>query len=645
MLKFFRNMFKSKIGLAIVLGFVGLIAFAFASADISGSSSFGGIAGGDRVAVVGDTKIGTADLAKAASDALDQARQQDPTMSMEAFVASGGLTDALNALIDRAAFREFARTHGLRAGENLINSEIRQIAAFRGPDGNFSEEMYRRALAQQQLTDKIVRNDISTAMLAQQLLLPATTGTQMPQSVALRYAQLFKERREGSIAALPAAAFAPRNAPTEAQLTAFYNGNKALFIRPERRVIRYATFDAATLGSAIEPTAAEIAARYKQNAAQYAASETRTVAQLIVPTESAAKTIRAKVAAGGSLESAAASAGLRIARIADASRSGLRSQFSAAVSDAYFGAARGAVTEPARSPLGWHVARVESVASRPARTLAQATPEITTQLRTEKRAKGLADLAIRVEGLLDDGATLSEIAKEYKLALTSTKPVIATGQVYAGGGETVAPELAPALANAFQMDEEEPEVAPLGNGETYLLYEVTGITASATAPLAEIRGDVIAAWRQSEGVKAAKSAADRVLTAVAKGTPLSQAVASLKVAGLKVEPVNLTREDLAKLGAQRVPPQLALFFSMAKGTTKKLELPGRVGWTVVDLDNVAVDPIAANDPLVAQARQQLGPLVGQEYADQLRVALREAVGVERNPAAIQAVRKQLLGQN
>ena len=323
MLKFFRNMFKSKIGLAIVLGFVGLIAFAFASADISGSSSFGGIAGGDRVAVVGDTKIGTADLAKAASDALDQARQQDPTMSMEAFVASGGLTDALNALIDRAAFREFARTHGLRAGENLINSEIRQIAAVRGPDGNFSEEMYRRALAQQQLTDKIVRNDISTAMLAQQLLLPATTGTQMPQSVALRYAQLFKERREGSIAALPAAAFAPRNAPTEAQLTAFYNGNKALFIRPERRVIRYATFDAATLGSAIEPTAAEIAARYKQNAAQYAASETRTVAQLIVPTESAAKTIRAKVAAGGSLESAAASAGLRIARIADASRSTL----------------------------------------------------------------------------------------------------------------------------------------------------------------------------------------------------------------------------------------------------------------------------------------------------------------------------------
>jgi peptidyl-prolyl cis-trans isomerase D len=37
--------------------------------------------------------------------------------------------------------------------------------------------------------------------------------------------------------------------------------------------------------------------------------------------------------------------------------------------------------------------------------------------------------------------------------------------------------------------------------------------------------------------------------------------------------------------------------------------------------------------------------MGREYGDALRVALRKDVGVERNPTAIAAVRKRLVGDN
>ena len=47
MFQFFRNFFKTKLGLAISLAFLGLIALAFASADVSSTGTFGGIAGGD----------------------------------------------------------------------------------------------------------------------------------------------------------------------------------------------------------------------------------------------------------------------------------------------------------------------------------------------------------------------------------------------------------------------------------------------------------------------------------------------------------------------------------------------------------------------------------------------------------------------
>ena len=40
---------------------------------------------------------------------------------------------------------------------------------------------------------------------------------------------------------------------------------------------------------------------------------------------------------------------------------------------------------------------------------------------------------------------------------------------------------------------------------------------------------------------------------------------------------------------------------------------------------------------------QLGQLSGREYAEQFRAALRNEVGVDRNPAALRAVRERLVG--
>ncbi|MEC7398844.1 MAG: SurA N-terminal domain-containing protein, partial [Pseudomonadota bacterium] len=198
MLTFFRSFFKSKIGLGLTFAFLGLIAFAFASADVSSTGMFGGVAGGNRVAVVGDERIDSAELSRATSSALDRVRQEDPTLSMPAFIAGGGFEEVLNQLIDRYVISAFARDNGLRAGDNLINSEIQTIGAFRGADGNFDENTYRQALAAQGLTDAQVRDDIRSGLLAQQIAGPAAFGAVMPQALAKRYAGLFRERREGA---------------------------------------------------------------------------------------------------------------------------------------------------------------------------------------------------------------------------------------------------------------------------------------------------------------------------------------------------------------------------------------------------------------------------------------------------------------
>ena len=82
---------------------------------------------------------------------------------------------------------------------------------------------------------------------------------------------------------------------------------------------------------------------------------------------------------------------------------------------------------------------------------------------------------------------------------------------------------------------------------------------------------------------------------------------------------------------------------MAEGTTKKLEAGGTTGFFVVKVNDITMDDIAKNDPLIAQASRQMGPLFGEEYAEQLGFAMRQELGVSRNSSAIEAVRKQLIG--
>ena len=643
MLTFFRNFFKSKIGLAITLAFLGLIGFAFASMDVSSSGTFGGVAGGDSVAVVGDLKIGTAELNRAANDALQAARQENPNATMQTLLANGGLDRILDDLINRYAITAWAEDNGFRAGDNLVNSEIRQIPAARGASGEFEAAIYQQFLRNNSLTDAQVRQQIRTSLYFEQTVLPQVYGTKLPDSLAETYARTFKERRTGSVATLPVALFAPEGAPTDKALQQFYADNRNRFIRPERRTFRYATFDSSALGDSIEPTQEKIAENYKANAAQYAASESRSFTQLIVPTREGAKAIADRVRSGESFAEAARSAGLRPTEVTDQTRSDLSSSASAAVADAYFSATEGAVTAPAQGQLGWYVARVNSVERRSARSLASVREEIADKLREQKRQRGLAELAVSVEDRLADGASLSSIAQELDLELETSQPLTASGQVY-GTGQQAPAALRGVLDFAFQIDEGDAEIGSLQDQQTFIVYEAADVTPSAAAPLSEIRDQVTQEWRRDRASKAAEAASERIVKRVENGASLAEALAAEKKTLPPPQQVSLSREELARMQDQRVPAPIGLLFAMAEGTVKKLEGRAQQSWFVVELEDVQLEDLEKNDPLIRQARDAIGQAWGSEYAEQLLAAMRAKVGVQRNADAIAAVRRQLLGE-
>lgn len=644
MLTFFRQFFQSKIGLPIFLGFLVLMALAFAVADITGTgSSFGTVSGNDNVAVVGDEPIATGQVVLAANNALDQVRQQNPGLAMPEFIRAGAFDEVLRQLIDRFAISQYARKYDLAAGDNLVNSEILQIQAFKSLAGEFDEQTYLAALRQRGLTDATFRKDLVSGLLEDQLLLPALAAPQLPEKVARQYAALVLERRVGEIALIPSSAFAPSAAPTEAQLAEWYGANRSLFLRPERRTLRFAVFGTDSLKVNAVANEAEIAARYKKDAGLYQARERRAVTTFVVPTEDAAKALAARIRSGTALEAAARTAGFSASKAELRTREEMATATSFAFAGNAFKAAQGGVIEPAKGTLGWYVARLDSIERIPARSLAEVRGAIAEQLATEKRSAATADLIAEIESEIDGGTALAEVAKTYGLKVETTPALLGNGQAYGQPNVQIVPQLAPVLQTAFQMEESEPQLAEVVPGQQFVIFEVARVDEAAAPPLAEVREQAVAGWKQAQGAKLARAAADRILGKVRAKTDLRAALGA-EGKPFEIEPINLERRALIAQRGQRIPPPLVLMFSMAEGSVKLLEGPRNVGWYIVSLDEIATDPVDKEPGLLQQTRGQLAPTVSEEYRRAAAAAMRKELGTTRNNAAIDAVRKQLAGE-
>ncbi len=543
MITLFRKFFQSKIGIAITLAFLGLIAFAFASMDVANTATFGGVAGGDRVATVGDRRISTSDYSEALTRQLDQLRQQDPTITMEQFLDRDGGDQVLEQMLQIWAIAEFGEQMGLRASKRLVDSEIMALPGFTGVDGEFDQDAFRLRLQQMRRTEDQLREEIALNLIARQLVVPVTYGARLPETLTRQYARLLGETRTGRIAALPAIAYAPEGAPSAAVLQKFYDENRVDYTRPERRVLRYAVFDENAIDDIVAPTEQQIARRYQRDRAVYAPTELRGFTRLVVPTRAAAQAVIDEVQAGTSLEASARSKGLTTVSIAPLDKTDLARETSVQVAEAAFAAARGGLSAPAQGELGWYVIRTDSVEQVAGRTLDQARAEIAQQLTQERRRLAFNDLTTRIEDELSDGRTLTEVAESIGLEVRTTPQLTARGQIY-GTLDAAPQELAPVIEVAFEMDEAEPQLGEVVPGEQYIIYDVSEITESAIAPLNEIRDDVTLAWRRAEGMKRAGEAAKRVLERMDKGSTLAQALSAEDPALPPAAMLSMNRQQL-----------------------------------------------------------------------------------------------------
>lgn len=636
-----RRLFGSTIGKAVALAFIILIGVLFALGDVTGNRSFGGV-GGANVATVGRTDIGIGELRERVRQAYNQARQEQPGLTMPAFVAAGGLDQVLKQMVEGLAFEQFASEIGFSVSKRQIDGRIADIPAFAGLSGKFDQKTFEGILRQNGLTEAQLRQQLKQQLLLEQIGVPIGSIPRVSASMAQPYAALLLEARKGQATFIPASAFAPKTDPGDAALKTFLTQNLARFTVPERRVLQYAIFDRSAV-PVPAVTDAEIADAYKKNAGQFAATETRRFAQVIAPDQATANGIAAKVRAGATLAAAAQSVGLSASTTSELTQSAYAATNSDAVAKAAFAARNGDVLGPTQGGLGWIVARVEGVTAKPARSLAEATPELRAELAKNKANEAIVDYYNAVQDAVNSGASIEEIAADRKLKVETTPAILPSGRAPDMPGFTPPPELAPIVSGAFQGSEEgEGHIATLVENEKFAVYSVKSIVAAAPPPFAAARAGLLEEWRFAEGQKVARDHARAVAKAVEGGKSLAEA-ANASGANAGVQAIGGRRAELGQ-GGKPVPPELALLFSMAKGSVKTLEIPGNRGWMVIALDEVQrPDPKSIEPARVAAIAQPLAPAFGNELVDQFAAEAKRRVGVTINKDLVEQLRKELTG--
>jgi len=644
MITFIRSIINSRYGAVFALGFIAMIAVAFALGDVSGSGNFGGLSGGN-VASVGDRKIALGELNDALDNRLKAERQENPTLDMPRFVEGGGLDSTLEQLINRYALAVFGDRYGVSVSKRLVDSEILKIPGSKGIDGQYSPEAFQAFLQNLDLTEKMVRDDITQNLFAQQVLPVAASGPMAPDSLVLPYASLLLEKRSGQVAIIPSEAYFPTQPPSETVLAQYYRTNAIKFTIPEKRAISYALFDADVVAAKAKPTESDIAAFYKENAEQYAASETRDISQIIVPTEAAAKSVVAKIAGGQSLAAVASELGLSVTTTSGATRSALTSTGSTAVADSVFATAQGKIATPTRGKLGWFVVKVDGIKQASARPLAAVRGEIETSLTATRREELLADLTAEIEDAFADGSSIADVAKANGLTVQNSPKLLADGQNPANPSYQPIPEMRVILPAAFQMEKDgDAQLIEIEPGKRFAIIAISDFEEAAPPPLATVRSIVQQQWALAEGAKKARAAADQVRKAIDGGKPIGEALASLGIKLPQVETLTGTRSELSREG-QPISPPLSLMFAMKKGTAKMLQVPQNRGWFVVHLTDVIKGDASGNQDMLRSRKLELSGMMQQEYAAQLIAAAAKDVGVEKNDDGIAELRTRLTNRD
>jgi peptidyl-prolyl cis-trans isomerase D len=607
----------SKIFVWILLALLIVGLAGFGAVNLSGASR--------SIGKVGDQDIDINEYARGLQQEIRaieaQTRQALPFSDALAF----GLDRAvLSRLVTAAALDNEAARLGLSVGDAMVAEQILDIPAFQSINGSFDRDAYRFALQQAGLTEARFEDQLRRETARSILQGAIVQGAVMPQAYVDTLIAYAGERRSFAWAVVDAAQLeTPVGFPSEADLTAWYEANPALFTTPAAKRITLAALTPDMLLDQIVVDETALRAEYDARSAEYNTPERRLLERLVFSSDDSARAAADRLAAGEiDFDALVAELGLDLS---DADMGDVALDALGANGPAIFAAEVGAVVGPFPTTLGPALFRVNGILDAQTIAFEDVRDDLAAELAPDRARRMIDARSGAIDDMLAGGATLEELAADTEMEL---RQIDWSPEVDAGVAAY------PAFRNAAAALEADdyPSLITLEDGGI-IAMRLEEELPPRLQDLSEVRAAAVAGWRQAETARLLQERASALVSDYAS-------LGDLAALGLTVtEETGLTRDRFIPGTA---PGFLDQVFQMQPGDLAVIDGPVETrGPTVLIVRMDAIlqpdesDPgvIALRNRLAEQGRAGLAQDVFQGYI----AGLQAAAGVQLDQAAINAV--------
>lgn len=483
-----------------------------------GVGSFTGSSGIEVVNVNGET-ITAPEFLKRYEFAVQNVRGQNPDVTAEDLKAMDLKMQVVRQMIIQTLLLQEAQRIGLAITPVELRKRVETFPIFMNQEGRFDPSVYTEVLKAQGETPGSFESSLSKDLLMEKLEQEITAGAAVPPSEARALFDYDSERRSLDYVLFPLEDYTTGTAPSDADIKKYYDENPQYYSVPAKADVEYMLLSPTSLAAAFPVSDEDVRAAYDKEQETYKHAEMVRARHILVlapekvepGTDSEKQDAEAKAAITDIHKRLLAGedfATLARAHSADGTREQggdlgwfEHAQMVPEFANPAFALAPGKISEPVRSPFGYHIIRVDEKKPAGYTPLDDVKDEIKTQISAARASEKLQDILDQMLLALINGKSLDAVGTEYNLKPEST-------------GKLNANELATRLnikpadaATLVATKSGTMRDTPIATRDGYLLTRVTESSPAGTQPLDEVKDAIAATLTRANQSKAALAAA------------------------------------------------------------------------------------------------------------------------------------------
>lgn len=462
-----------------------------------GTSRLGNDRGG-VVAYVNEQPITLQEYKKRYEQFVQMLRNQYPNLDEAALKSMGARHQAFEQAVDRLLLLQKADALHIAASPDEVRKTIAAMPAFANSQGAFDSGIYMQVLSANALTagqfEDGVRSQIITEKTVNYLTLPAKASE-------YEVRQLYDYAQQTAVVDyinFQTTAFIDKAEVGDADIEAYYQANQDLFKIPQMIAVEYALLTPTALAKPDAVTADEIKAYYEAHKTSYWHPEQIHVRHIIVLADDKAseedvakakakiEEIAAKIKGGMDFVEAAkqfsqGSAAQNGGDIGWVEHGRLVKDFE----DVAFALKPGEVSEPVRTPFGWHLIKVDEHRAEGETPLADVEAAVRMAVAEEKAADTIDSLSDEADTRLATGDDLTKVAADLSIELKKSElfPAASTPPELELTQETAAP--------LFQLSAGQTLPTPIRLPGGILLARVVETKPESVKPLNDVKTIIV----------------------------------------------------------------------------------------------------------------------------------------------------------